>query len=78
MVYKDGQKILVGDLVAIDSRYRGTVVACVTYLPPVSGGDLGYLRTGIMVNTDFSGLVHYPDAKAIEHEGMELLARKVD
>jgi hypothetical protein len=79
MNYCDGQAIRVGDLVAINSQYRGTVVGCVedrTFLPPLKGDEWDYLRTGIMVDTDFGGLVHYPDAAAIAQEGIELLERK--
>jgi len=60
MKYKDGQDIEPGDIIQIDTIYRGKVVASMDtdrYLPGQEGwADLG---EGIMVDTDFGGLVHY-------------------
>ena len=61
--YTDGNEAIAGDVVAIDTKYRGVVVACMDrreYLPGHEGW--AYLPAGIMVNTDFGGLVHYTDA----------------
>jgi hypothetical protein len=58
--YEDGSEIQPGDLVQIDTRYRGTVIASMDtdrYLP--GHEQWRYLGTGIMVDTDFGGLVHY-------------------
>ena len=60
MRYADGQLIAPGDTVEIDGQYRGRVIACMDtkrYLPGAE--DWAYLATGIMVDTDFGGLVHY-------------------
>ncbi len=79
MFYRDGQKIRIGDLAAIDSVYRGTVVGCVetrTFLPPLKGEEWEDLRTGVVINTDFGGLVHYPDSESIARDRIELLRRK--
>jgi len=60
MKYESGDTIRAGDLVTIDDKYEGQVVASMDtseYLPGYQ--DWAYLRTGIMVVTDFAGLVHY-------------------
>jgi hypothetical protein len=60
MRYMDGNEAMVGDVVAIDTKYRGVVVACMDrgeYLP--GREQWAYLKEGIMVDTDFGGLVHY-------------------
>ena len=60
MKYKDGQRVLAGDVVEIDGRYHGVVIAAIdegSYLP--GGEDWEYLGNGAMIDTDFAGLVHY-------------------
>jgi hypothetical protein len=60
MRYSDGNEVKAGDVVQIDTTYSGTVIACMEtndYLPGEE--DWAYLKEGIMVNTDFGGLVHY-------------------
>lgn len=59
MRYSDGNEALAGDVVSIDIKYQGTVVAAIdkkSYLP--GHEHWAILGTGIMVNTDFGGLVH--------------------
>jgi hypothetical protein len=73
MYYTDGNEARVGDFIAIDGKYRGTVVACMDrneYLPGKE--HWSYLKVGIMVDTDFAGLVHYETA---ELEEMSLVNR---
>lgn len=62
MKYKEGGGIRVGDEVSIDMKYSGTVVA------DIGGGEYAishakeqwrYLKTGVLIDTDFGGLVHY-------------------
>lgn len=76
MRYADGQPIAPGDTVEIDGQYRGRVIACMdtnSYLP---GADSwAYLATGIMVDTDFGGLVHYTEAQS---DRLVLIARGAD
>ena len=63
MKYLDGSVIQPGDLIRIDGQYQGQVVASMdtsSYLP--GHESWAYLATGIMVDTDFGGLVHYTDA----------------
>lgn len=60
MKYRDGTTIEPGDLVQIDGAYRGRVVASMDtgkYLPGQE--QWSYLGVGIMVDTDFGGMVHY-------------------
>ena len=78
MRYRDGQEISVGDVVAIGTKYQGTVVGCIesrSYAPPHTPAQWDYLATGILVDTDFGGIVHYPDAGSIESEGIVLVRR---
>ncbi len=67
MRYSDDNEALVGDIIQIDLACRGIVVACMDrgdYLPTYEGWAC--LREGIMVDTDFGGLVHYTSAAADE------------
>ena len=60
MKFADGTDMKPGDLIQIDTIYRGRVVASMDtneYLPGQDGW--AYLGTGVMVDTDFAGLVHY-------------------
>ena len=60
MKYADGADIKPGDIMQIDGQYRGRVIASMDtseYLP--GEGSWAYLGVGIMVDTDFAGLVHY-------------------
>lgn len=60
MKYADGSDIRPGDLVQIEIRYRGTVVASMDLNEYLEGHEKwAYLTEGIMVDTDFAGLVHY-------------------
>lgn len=65
MKYADGTDIRPGDVVQIGAMYRGRVVASMDtdeYLP--GEGGWAYLGAGIMVDTDFGGLVHYTSETA--------------
>ena len=60
--YADGTVIEPGDLIQIATIYRGQVIASMDtnkYLPGKE--DWAYLKEGIMVDTDFGGLVHYTE-----------------
>jgi hypothetical protein len=72
MKYADGQQVLAGDIVRIAGRYRGLVIAAIddkSYLPGAQ--DWEYLGSGAMIDTDFGGLVHYPE----DDEELELVHR---
>lgn len=59
MRYTDGNEAMIGDVVAIALKY-GVVVACMDRGEYRSGSEhWAYLKQGIMVDTDFGGLVHY-------------------
>jgi hypothetical protein len=65
MKFPDGTGIKPGDVIQIDAVYRGRVIASMDtneYLPGEDGW--AYLKTGIMVDTDFGGLVHYTSETA--------------
>lgn len=60
MKYENGDTIRAGDLITIDDKYEGWVVASMDtskYLPGYD--DWACLQTGVMVVTDFAGLVQY-------------------
>jgi hypothetical protein len=80
MRYPDGQLIRVGDLVTIDESYSGTVVGCVedgSYLFPHTAGEWEYLGRGVLIDTSFGGIVHYPDEDALASEPVVLRKRVV-
>jgi hypothetical protein len=80
MRYHDGQPIHVGDVVTIDVRHEGTVVACIEdgiFLHPDTSHQWTHLRDGVLIDTTFGGVVHYPDEAALEH-GLVKLARRRD
>jgi hypothetical protein len=58
--YADGLQVEPGDIVLVDGTDRGRVVASIDTDKHLQGHDgWAYLREGIMVDTDFAGLVHY-------------------
>ena len=68
LCYADGQPILLGDRVTIDSKqWHGKVVALIAEQqcdPSIgSAEEWAILQTGVMVQFDEAGLVHYPDAE---------------
>jgi hypothetical protein len=69
MKYDNGNTIRPGDVVTIDERDEGHVVASIDtaeYLDGYSAEEWAYLNEGILVVTDFAGLVHYTSG-AIEN-----------
>ena len=79
MHYPDGQLVCVGDVVTIDRTHQGTVVACIEegrYLPPHSKEQWGYLERGVMIDTSYGGLVHYPDQDRFDTERCVLVRRQ--
>ena len=76
MQYRDGTEICVGDTVAIDTRHRGVVVASIDsseYSEDYPATQWAHLGGGILVNTDFGGLIHYPPGHG---EEMVLVQRR--
>jgi hypothetical protein len=79
MRYHDGQPIHVGDVVTIDVRHEGTVVACIEdgiYLHPQTKAQWTHLREGVLIDTSFGELVHYADEAAMEADEVRLLRRQ--
>jgi hypothetical protein len=74
--YADGNEARVGDILSIDDQYWGTVVACIDrgeYTDTYPAAQWSSLEKGILVDTDFGGLVHYSDEDA---DRMILVKRK--
>lgn len=74
--YADGNEARVGDIVSIDGQYWGTVVVCVDrgeYADAYPAAQWSSLGAGILVDTDFGGLVHYSGEDA---DRMTLVKRK--
>jgi hypothetical protein len=68
--------MLAGDAVLISDQYHGVVIANIDNNSYKNGEEgWAYLGSGVMIFTDFAGLVHYPDS---EHESFTLVARKVE
>ena len=68
LCYADGQSILLGDRVTIDSKqWHGKIVALIAEQqcdPSIgSAEEWATLQSGVMAQFDEAGLVHYPDAE---------------
>ena len=75
MRYADGTEAQIGDAVAIAERHRGTVVANIDgreFSERYPKEDWEHLNRGILVETDFAGLVHYPNG---DNERIRLIER---
>jgi hypothetical protein len=71
MKYEGGDNIQVGDEVSIDTKYKGTVVANIEsgeYSILHTKDQWGYLKTGVLIDTDFGGIVHYEKESLITDE----------
>jgi hypothetical protein len=74
MKYADGTNIEPGDVVQIDARYPGRVVASMDTRKYLLGQEhWEHLGSGIMVDTDFGGMVHYTEDASDE---IVLVARR--
>lgn len=77
MKYTDGKQAKVGDNVLIGGQFHGLVVADLDadeYAVEYPGEQWGYLKSGLMIDTDFGGLVHY-DQGSLKSELIELVSR---
>jgi hypothetical protein len=75
MVYTDGNEAQVGDVVTIDKTFSGVVVASIDnkqYSKDFPAEKWARLGQGVLMDTDFAGLVHYQDSSA---ERMVLVRR---
>ncbi len=69
MRYSDSNEARLGDEVTIDDIYKGVVVASLDtdeYSALCPREEWAHLGTGIVVDTNFGGLIHYPDGD-VEH-----------
>lgn len=67
MKYPDGTDIEPGDIVRIDGAYRGRVIASIDAGRCLPGEEhWAYLGEGVLIDTDFGGLVHCTQASADE------------
>lgn len=74
MKYSDGQQIWVGDKVTVWEGCVGTIVCSLDdneYSQDFSKADWEYLKTGVLVDTDKAGLIHYPT----DDHSLQLLQR---
>lgn len=77
MKYMDGKQVKVGDKVLIGGLYSGLVVADMDgngYSADYPKELWGYLQSGVMIETDFWGLVHY-EQSSLDSEQIELVCR---
>jgi len=77
MNYTDGTQAKAGDRVLIGGRHHGVVVADMDgdeYSREYPREQWGNLGSGVMIDTDFGGLVHY-DQNSLDGELMELVQR---
>jgi len=80
LCYADGQPILLGDRVTIDSKqWHGKIVALIAEQqcdPSIgSAEEWATLQSGVMAQFDEAGLVHYPD---VETAGELILLARAD
>ena len=62
MNYLDGNTAKIGDIVEIKGGYYGEVVCNIEsgeYSPSFTRNEWSYLNNGLLLNTNFAGLVHY-------------------
>jgi len=75
MRYTNGTIIALGDKVLIGGKYHGIVVADINrgeYSKENTKAQWAYLNSGIIIDTDFGGLVHYQQQTL----GTEILEHK--
>ena len=73
MFYRGGEEARAGDAVLIGGVHKSVVVASIdhgSFLPGYEGWE--YLGQGVLIDTPFGGLVHYPEPLG---EVIELLQR---
>ncbi len=74
MIYLNGETVQVGDRITIKAKYEGKIVAIIDddqYSEECSKEKWSYLISGLLINTDFGGIVHYQESD-ITSEQMEL------
>lgn len=67
MVYTDGNEARLGDIVTIDKTFSGVVVASIDnrqFSKDFPAEKWAQPGQGVLMDTDFGGLVHYQDSSA--------------
>lgn len=67
MNYPNGEKIAVGDKLKLWEGCIGVVVCSIedgVYSDEYTQEDWGYLKNGILINTDAAGLIHYTEPES--------------
>lgn len=62
MTYNSGDRVKLGDIVAIEGRWSGVVVAMIdegAYDPAFPASEWDCLKRGALIRFDEAGLVHY-------------------
>lgn len=78
MTYPDAVEVRVGDIVSFGVAGQGKVVACMyrgEYSASHCREEWSYLGTGVMIDTTFGGLIHYPDQASLDSEHASLVER---
>lgn len=73
----NGTQVEIGDKVLISGMYQGLVVVDIDgqrYSADYPKEQWGYLKVGVIINTDFGGLVHY-EQNSVASEKIELVSR---
>ncbi|WP_157960463.1 hypothetical protein [Marinimicrobium alkaliphilum] len=74
MHYSDGNSAALGDQVLLSGTHHGVVVSNIDddeYSTICPKENWTYLGSGVIIDTDFGGLVHYEQA-SLTHENIEL------
>ncbi|ACV27811.1 hypothetical protein [Kangiella koreensis] len=69
MEYAHGKVLKIGDFVEWSDGVRGTVVCNISgsiYSDMYKQKDWEYLKTGILVDSEESGLIHYVELKEVK------------
>ncbi|MGJ7901578.1 hypothetical protein [Lysobacter sp. 1R34A] len=77
--YSDGLEVRLGDRVLSYELNRGRIVALIDrgeYSAKFPQAEWDYLERGVLVETDFGGLVHYPNG--FKHDELSLIDRAPD
>ena len=80
MKYSNGEDLRIEDQVTLDERYNGVIKAIIEenqFSTEYPKEQWSYLKTGIIIDTDFGGIVHYQESD-IQVEPIELKSRGKD
>ena len=78
MKYSNGKSLKLEDEVTLDKKYTGVIKAIIEeglFSEEYTEEAWSYLKTGIIIDTDFGGIVHYQESD-IKEEPIEFKSRK--